>query len=331
MKSSRTTNLIVVAVCLALASLALGQRIARPVLTMVLDDAGGIRPLIGIPGAASVGAKVDLGFPVEQIASSPDAAYLLATASAYREAVLMRQSADGLVVGPVTLPCAWHEYIVRRCTPVAEIDRIALSPTGSAAALFSESTGRVYVLPDPAHNASNVVEVDITGYGSVTNIAIADGGQTLAFAADGGVFYAGPNQAPTLRAALSQPGAIQFLRHTTDVVVADDQNLSINLINSEGVFQLLSLADAGMSRAVGIASSHDNSIVFVADAKGLVSTIASDGSVIPPVNCKCAVTGLHATRLNSVFRLTNFTGAPIVMFDARTSTPRTVFAPVSSR
>src|SRR5438552_811758 len=53
--------------------------VTLPVLGFVLDQSGGLRPLIGVAGAASVGDPLGLGFSVVQAAMPPNHDYILAS------------------------------------------------------------------------------------------------------------------------------------------------------------------------------------------------------------------------------------------------------------
>src|SRR5439155_8769875 len=55
--------------------------VAPPVLTFVLDSSGGLRPLIGIPGSASVGSAVHINVTISQAAVPPSHDYVLANTS----------------------------------------------------------------------------------------------------------------------------------------------------------------------------------------------------------------------------------------------------------
>src|SRR5438105_42043 len=52
--------------------------VTLPVLGFVLDQSGGLRPVIGITGSASVGAPLSLGFPIVRAAMPPAHDYILA-------------------------------------------------------------------------------------------------------------------------------------------------------------------------------------------------------------------------------------------------------------
>jgi hypothetical protein len=111
--------------------------------------------------------------------------------------------------------------------------------------------------------------------------------------------------------------------------VADDQQNTIYLVSSDQAFAIASSSD-GVAAPVAIATSNDNQRVFVANSQtGSVMTISLAGIVTAPVYCNCTVTGLYPTNTDSVFRLTDYSGSPIVLFDANSTAPRITFVPVS--
>src|SRR2546428_9018037 len=52
--------------------------VTLPVLGFIVDQSGGLRPVIGIAGSASVGAPLGLGFPVVRAAMPANHDYILA-------------------------------------------------------------------------------------------------------------------------------------------------------------------------------------------------------------------------------------------------------------
>src|SRR5207248_4490799 len=91
--------IISVIVCFACASAAIHAQqspvsltasLTLPILTFVPDSTGGLRPLLGIAGAASVGAALDLGFSIAAAVTSPGHDYILATAADIRRPLLLQ-------------------------------------------------------------------------------------------------------------------------------------------------------------------------------------------------------------------------------------------------
>src|SRR5437660_816168 len=138
--------------------------VSLPVLGFVLDQVGGLRPLVGIAGSASVGAPLDLGVGIVRAAIPPNHDYILAVTADSNWPLLLQVRGNTITVGTgnifftnrnaQTSACYEADSVDDRgrfaCRGRAGMDRsprinrIALSATGSAAALFSESDGRIY-------------------------------------------------------------------------------------------------------------------------------------------------------------------------------------------
>src|SRR5688572_22795285 len=52
--------------------------VTLPILGLVTDSSNGLRPLVGVPGSASIGRALELGFNVTQAAIPPGNDYVLA-------------------------------------------------------------------------------------------------------------------------------------------------------------------------------------------------------------------------------------------------------------
>src|SRR5215467_11869557 len=124
------TSLICVAFCASVASAQVPARVAPPVLALTTDSAGALRPLIGIARSATVGSPLDFGFSMLQSAIPPDQDYILATTAE--------------TPWPIRIELRDGTPLVRAFEGVSNINRIAISPAGSAAAFFSESDARIY-------------------------------------------------------------------------------------------------------------------------------------------------------------------------------------------
>lgn len=315
-------------ICLAFAASAHGQTktasVAPPVLGYVVDSAHQVRPVIGVVGAASVGNSIDLGFDVTQAAVPPNHDYILATADGSNWPILLQVSGGALTP-------QWFAFAQSNTDPAAFIDRVALSPTGSAAALFSSAQGRIYVFTNLSRAAVAYGLIDVSGLGAVTAVGVSDDGKKVAIGvSDGqhGALYVSINGRPPFPAAtLSHPVAIAFLRKSSNAVVADDQQNTVYIVLGEHAFPIAS-ASNGVATPVAVAASNDNQRIFVANSQtGSVMTISLGGNAADPVYCNCNLTGLYPTNTDSVFRLTDFSGSPVLLFDASRAAPRITFVP----
>jgi len=323
-----------------------------PVLGFVLDNAGGLRPYIGVPGAASIGRPLDLGFPVTRAVVSPAHDYILATVKDGEWPLLLQVSGDTITVRSTAFitgsgqphSCEWIDppsspRRALKCSvgPTSDgaprIDRITLSPTGSAAAFFSESQRRIYVFNNMSRAPAPLGNLEVGGLGSITAIGISDDGKTaLVGVSDGNggaLFLVELGQPPRLVASMRHPSAIAFLHRSAGAVIADDVENKIYAF-SNGKVVTLATAENGISAPMALAVAKDNQRIFAGNWESRsVTTIGLNRTFSEPLFCNCILTGLHPTNADSVFRLTDFLGNPVVLFDA--NGPRTIFVPASSQ
>lgn len=343
-------------VCIASSVSAWGQTISgtvtQPVLTYIVDNANQLRPVIGITGAASVGPAISLGFGITQAAAPPANNYLVVMPQGSNSPILLQAQGGNLMPQPNAFPITVHtssdcdtdisqlnRQTKQNCStsatadPSSVIDHVALSPTGSAAALASSAQGRVYIFTNLSASATAAGQIAINGLGLITSMAVSDDGSTVAIGTSNGqtgsLFLANPGTPPRLAASLQHPVSIAFLHNSADAIVADDVQNTIYYLSGGQAYGIASAAE-GVAAPVGVAASNDNQRVFVANSQsGSVMTIALSGSAPAAVYCTCTLTGLYPTSTDSVFRLTDFTGSPILLFDANRVAPRITFVPVS--
>ena len=322
----KTLNRIFLVLCLACLTRtgkAQTGAVTSPVLTYIVDSAHHLRPLIGVVGAASVSNPVDIGFDVMQATVPPAHDYLLATWSGSNWPILFQ------VHGGAMTP-----QIGAFGNNQSHIDRVALSPSGFAAAFLSESQHRIYIFKNLAQNAFSGGSINISGLGPVSAFCISDDGNTVVIGVSdgqtGSLWLANvATLRPVLITSMSHPSAISFVRYTTTALITDDMTNTVYMLVDGQIFPIASAQD-GISMPNGIAVSNDNVRIFVSNRQtGSVVTIMIDGTITPPVYCNCTISGLYPTNTDSVFRLTDFSGSSVLLFDANRATPRITFVPVS--
>ena len=159
-----------------LAPVLVEAQIQAPTLGYVPDtELAAVRPILGIPGAATLGEALDLGVAIDAVAVSPRQDYILALSNHHPVLVLP----DGS--GSLSL--------VRESA--STVDRIVLSPSGSAAALMDSDGRTIQViagLPQAPYLARTAAAP--TAYGSPTVVAVSDDASLLlaAFSDSGAVF-----------------------------------------------------------------------------------------------------------------------------------------------
>jgi DNA-binding beta-propeller fold protein YncE len=291
-----------------------------PVLSFILDGTHQLRPLNGVPGSASVGAPVDLGIEMIHAAIPSSHDYILAMTNDNGWPRLIQVRGESLYLYP--------SDVDERTT----IDRVALSPSGSAAAFFSSSQQRVYVFTNLAQTPALAAKLDIAQAGSVTALAVSDDAKTVAVGISdgtaGALLFLNSGRRPRHVGAMRHPSAIAFLHGSDSAIVADDIDNAVYAVSGGQPF-IVASTERGISKPTDIAVSKDNRRIFVADSSaGSVTVIGPNGTVAEPQHCNCTLTGLRPTSADSVFTLTDFSGGPVVLFDGSGAVPRMTFAPV---
>jgi hypothetical protein len=301
------------------------QRIDGPVLGFSVDQTAGIRPILGLPGAATLGPAVISTTGLEGVTLSPARDYALALLASGRAVVLLQNlsstaGASVLDVAPGTA-------------------RIAISPSGDAAVLYYAETARVQVLTGLPESPSVSWSLELSGVsGRLAALAVGDGGGAVLVASAGepaSVWLA--TQAVGQRFLYTAAGSpsLAFLVGSQDAAIADGVAGAVVLVRDPaGQPQVTPIGGQaeGVSQPVAIAAAQDNSRIFVPNARpaGVVSLSLTGGDPVTQP-CACTPTGLERMAGGSVFRLNEGGGGPIWLLDAASASMRVVFVPEQMR
>jgi hypothetical protein len=299
-------------------------RIEAPILGFVFDPAAaGLRPIHGIPGAAVMGERLDLGFEIASAAISPQHNYALVESDDPPGLSLVL-----LAAGPASLQLIPDA--------VRGADQILFSPRGDSALLYRATARRIQVLAGMPKAPSLIREIDTSVLlEPISALAISDdaravlvavgrggAGTIWLFADDGGVRFI---------AAVGQASAVTFLSNSHDAVVADRLfNYVYQLKDVTGSADSLFLAGEreGIAGPVAVALSDDNQRVFIANSvSGTVLSLSLAGGAAVVVPCDCSIKELHRLSGSAVFRLTEPSAGPMLVFDGDSSEPRFVYVP----
>ena len=299
---------IVPTILILLCPVGLGAQIEGPSLGFVLDpEIGAIRPILGIAGAATRGAPLDVGTRVKAVAFSPERDYVLAISNE-GELLLVQDASRSPSVSRIT--GTWDE-----------LDRIGLSPTGSAAALIRGDVIQLIAgLPEEPYVHRTVALPSV--WGSLTAVAVSDDAQwTLAaFSASGAVYLLEDNAIRPI-AVFGHVSAMEFLNNRSDALIADDLYDEVYLVQdvagSSGKARLASRGN-GVSEPVDVRASADNQQFIVANA-GSSEILLLDGVHSPTqIPCPCQPDRLYRLRGDAVFGLTDPNGPLWVFVGDRT-------------
>jgi hypothetical protein len=308
------------AVCLEAQS----PSIQAPILGFMPDAAGsGIRPIFGVPGASSVGDRLQFEMDIRDAVISPNQDYAIAVRNDDAQAVVIDLGTGTAVTVPG----------VRSRTDV-----IAISPMGSAAALYDQESKTVQVigrLPRTPQVINEFQASHIPGRG--VRMAVSDdGGVALVeFIGDDGVaLWAMDASGRSARISADHPADAAFLPNRRDAIVADDASRTVFLIlDAAGTATPVPLMSAtdDMEGFSSVAASDDGRQVFVADASsGIVATVDVETRRATVMSCGCRPTGLYRLKGNSIFRLTEISQEPVRVLDASSSEPRILIIPPSA-
>ena len=275
-----------------------------------------IRPIRGIPGAALLGDPLDAASAVTSAAISPQQDLALAVSAADGQVYLVPLSGEPSRAIPDAMATPSH---------------IVFSPSGRAAVIWGD---RIQLLTGLA-GTPRVSDVPLASFASPATLALSDDAQALlAFSAkdDAPVWLAGPDGNAT---QLPMPGSVMaaaFRRDSHDAV-AVTRSGDIYLIRNAGpnaeILQVY-VGDGKTSDPVAIRMSLDGARAFTANTRGTVAVIDLVTGSAEGVSCQCSPIGLEPLNAPSLFRLTEISDRPVMLFDASTPTPRIWFIPADA-
>jgi hypothetical protein len=301
------------------------QRIDGPVLGFSVDQTAGIRPILGLPGSATLGPPVISAEGLDGVTLSPARDYALGLLARGRAVVLLKnlRSTAGAAVLDVT----------------PGPTRIAISPSGDAAVLYYAETARVQVLAGLPESPAVAWSLQLAGLsGSPAALAVSDGGGAVLVASAGepaAVWLAAQGVGQRLLYTAAGSPSVAFLVGSQDAAIADGGASVVVLVRDPAgqpqVTQIGGQAE-GVSHPLAIAAAQDNSRIFVANARpaGVVSLSLTGGEPATQP-CACIPTGLERMAGGSVFRLNEPGGGPVWVLDAGGPTMRVVFVPEQMR
>jgi len=282
-----------------------------------------LRPIVGIPGSSFLGNGMSWSADLDEIMISPVRDYALALSRDHHELVEIRQISSAATV----------RGIVRGASP---IDMIFVSPLGGEAVLYRRAAHTFQLLrnlPDAPH-AGEEVEMPWSR-GSLTTLAVGDGGIVLAGFSDGesgAIYWIGSGGRAGVVSRMRHPSAITFVSHSHDALVADriDNKIYLvrNITRNPATIPLASHYD-GVDGPVAVEASRDGQRAIVANTHSkTILTLDLDGGSPAVYSCHCVPTALRHLNGNAVFQLTESSPkGPVWLFDGDAPEPRIVFVP----
>ncbi len=204
------------------------KQMQSPVLGFVHGAGSEVRAIGGIPGASTLSSPLTVPAGVESLNFAPSQKYALV------------KRTDGASLGLMTFSGANPGTLVQIVGGISKPNVISFSPQGGAAALYSESEGRLQVfagLPDHAQLAREIKSGDLPG--AVRLLAIADDGVTLLEGTVDNTVFLLAGSTPQMLASVADLGGLAFTPQSNDTLIFD---------RSEGALSLLQGVSGGRSR-----------------------------------------------------------------------------------
>ncbi len=300
-----------------MAAVTASAQVGAPLLGY-LPDGKNIRPVYGIPAAASVSDPLDFGRDFGLSAVSPNQDFAIVT-DASSGAVLL--ATPGGIATPIS-------------GVTASPDRIVLSPLGSAAVLWFSSTGHLQIVSGlPGSSAIRDVDAEFLGTFLDNSIqrdapgalAVSDDGQWLVGAWARGLYAFGPQGQVSRLPIREYAGALAFYAGRQDLAMASDFHvLSVTAVGAAATVS--TLYSGGLSAPVGMSLSSDNGRLVVAENSGTLLTLDLTTGASSHADCGCTPQGVFPMG-RTTFRLTGLNSGVFRMLD--TSTGELLFVPLA--
>ncbi len=301
-------------IAIALAAIPAGGQeatVGGPSLGYVFD--GGLRPILGTPGAAIRGARVDTSTALISLTIAPRGGWGLGIQQDDRSLVRVRLGSG--LADPVA------------ATPRGHIE---FSPSGTAAVLWDADVSNVTIVRGLPEDAS---AGDAEAGAPIQAAAVDDSGQIILAASqddigtrllridNGGVREIG---------RFASISALAFFPGSRDALVADAGNRVVSLIRSSGAgaAERLAIETDGVTNPAAVAATPDARRVLIANREpGALLVVDLADRSVRTVPCSCRPATLVPMNIELVYRLTTGVGgAPIWLADL-TGEPRIVFVP----
>jgi hypothetical protein len=300
-----------------------GQQGARaidpPALGFVFHS-GTFTPIIGVPGASVLGASVDSGLGSTDAVVSPNQNYALLAGGEPRALYLLRLPARGAPASPID--------------GVVAPDLMALSPVGDAAALYRASDGVLQILTGMPDAPQVVREIPVASLGGMLkSVAVADDGQAILAVVGGQVLFIPADGIARPLPVEGPVSAMAFRPRSHDAITAGKRDGHVSLILGESenmVIKEMAAPNDGLVKPVAVAFSLDGARVFAAGSEGILVEFDPAGGSPQSLSCECRITAFDRLAGNAVFRLTDASVGPLLVFDGDTTQPRIVFVPAAS-
>ena len=301
-------------------SFATNEPVSGPLIGYVWDPSAlGVRPILGVSAAASMGAAL-----------YADSGYSAAVISQLRRYALLTNKEGQTVL--VTLPNGEPQTLVNQRSA---LQKLALSPSGNAALIYASDLSTLTLIQG-LPGTPRPQTITLPGSAAAERAVVGDTGLILIATkqADGTslVRSVTPSGSTATVITAGQLGGFAFLPHSTNALIADAaQNavlLASGLGGTPGISRVAGLAD-GIAEPMAVAASADGRWAVVANRQGstIVRVDLTNRAPISQVRCSCSPNVLLSLAGNSVFLLTPPGAGSLSLFDGDAAKPRILFIP----
>jgi DNA-binding beta-propeller fold protein YncE len=277
-----------------------------------------VRPILGIPGAATMGQPLESGLDLRKIAISPMQDYVLATEGEHNQVVVLATNHTPMVA--VAVQGADHGP-----------DQLSISAGGTAAALYYKGGNHVLVISGLPAAPKISARLYLSAGQVPSALAISDDGETLLAGVADSVYWVSPSgEVPILKGLHKIVSIALASNHTA--LVADgvaNQIHRVQNVTSAVETDIVAGSKEGIAAPVAVAMSGDGKRAFVANGKsGTIAIVDLQSKTeVSQLSCQCTPTGLDRLAGTDVFRLTEPSSGPMWVLEAATHQSRIVFVP----
>jgi DNA-binding beta-propeller fold protein YncE len=266
-----------------------------------------LRPILGAPGAVVLGDPIALPDKLTRLSIAPGQQYALTEFEGASELGVMPLNVDsaGASAGHVQpIPGTF-----------AHSDRLAFSPSGSVAVIYSAAVQQAQIVNSLPLSAQKIRQIHLIALGGVpvTSLAVSDDAELLLVGVSDGTtgqvwLFAGEQPGRQLM-NVGVPSALRFFAGKQDAVVADSSLKQVSILTAlaqQVNSRVLAGAAQGLSAPADLEISSDQNRVWVADAgnNGLLGIELSSGTVTA-TDCPFAPGGFTRLIGTSVFLISS--------------------------
>jgi hypothetical protein len=305
--------------------LALAQqgKIAGPISGYVFDPSvRALRAVVGVPGAATIGNPIDLGFSASGIWVSPllDSAVAAGTDGSVH---FLRLNAGALsevsFSGAATAP-----------------QSVTFSPTGSAAALFSRSQAVIVTGLPNSPTVSGTIDL-VADFARPSRLpalhrvatAVSDDGAYLLRASGGSVILYGVAGSHSV---VGDGTDVAFAPSGHKAAMADLAGAGVvifdDVVSANGR-KVLAGPNASLQSSAGLSFSADGQKLFLVNLTSR-SVVSFDLASSSQESITCRTAPQTLVRMGTTFRLNDLGTDPLWLLDTAPAEPQVVFVPALS-